>query len=140
MPAGLLALQCPGCLHRQLQASQPLRLQERRPIGQRAQPRLISAESTRSSASLPVRDTQGEDVGSANLSLKVAGDDTAKGLVHRYLVMARQNAREVRLLIARALAVLQALPRWRCAYCACRPRRAVCSLPGPEPCRKLSLP
>jgi large subunit ribosomal protein L4 len=92
MSAGLLK-SCPGCLHRQLQASQPLRLQQRRPIAQRAQQRLISAESTRGTATLPVRDTQGEDVGSAELSLKVAGDDTAKGLVHRYLVMARQNAR-----------------------------------------------
>lgn len=90
--AGLLK-SCPGCLHRQLQASQPLRLQQRRPIAQRAQPRLVSAESTRGATTLPVRDTQGEDVGSVELSVKIAGDDTAKGLVHRYLVMARQNAR-----------------------------------------------
>lgn len=126
---------CPGCLHRQLQASQPLRLQQRRPIAQRAQPRLISAESTRGTATLPVRDTQGEDVGSVELSLKVAGDDTAKGLVHRYLVMARQNARSVSRCI-RGSMILEPASRTRAARCACA--GTYCRVPGqtrlnPEP-------
>lgn len=34
--------------------------------------------------------------GDVTLSLKTAPEDTAKGLVHRYLVMVRQNARRVR--------------------------------------------
>lgn len=126
---------CPGCLHRQLQASQPLRLQQRRPIAQRSQPRLISAESTRGTATLPVRDTQGEDVGSVELSLKVAGGDTAKGLVHRYLVMARQNARSVSRCI-RGSIILEPASCTRAARCACA--GTYCQVPGqtllnPEP-------
>lgn len=38
----------------------------------------------------------GAEAGTATLALKTAPEDTAKGLVHRYLVMVRQNARRVR--------------------------------------------
>jgi large subunit ribosomal protein L4 len=92
--SALLPGQCPGCSRlRQQHAGQTLRLQQRRPITQRAQPQLVRAEAARATVSVPVKDFQGEDVGSVDLAVKVANDDTAKGLVHRYLVMARQNAR-----------------------------------------------
>lgn len=95
--SALLPVQCPGCSRlRQQHAGQTLRLQQRRPITQRAQPQLVRAEAARATVSVPVKDFQGEDVGSVDLAVKVANDDTAKGLVHRYLVMARQNARAVR--------------------------------------------
>ena len=97
MTGALVARSCPGCLHRQLQAPAPLRLQQRRPLTHRVQAAPIRAASnTASAATLQVRDAQGAEVGSAELALKVAGDDTAKGLVHRYLVYVRQNARAVR--------------------------------------------
>lgn len=37
----------------------------------------------------------GAPAGEATIALKSAPEDTAKGLVHRYLVMVRQNARRV---------------------------------------------
>lgn len=43
--------------------------------------------------SLDVKSFEGETSGSQNLALRVAADSTAKGLVHRYLVTVRQNAR-----------------------------------------------
>lgn len=43
-------------------------------------------------AELEVKSLDGTDAGTASLSLKVA-EDSAKGLVHRYLVYAQQNAR-----------------------------------------------
>ena len=46
-------------------------------------------------ASVDVKTFDGSSSGSQDLSLKVAGRDTAKGLVHRYLVTVRQNARAV---------------------------------------------
>lgn len=45
-------------------------------------------------ATFQVKKLDGSSAGTANLALKVAEDDTAKGLVHRYLVMVRQNARQ----------------------------------------------
>lgn len=45
------------------------------------------------SATLPLRDVSGADKGTSELELRVASNNTAKGLVHRYLVMARQNGR-----------------------------------------------
>jgi len=46
--------------------------------------------------SVPVKSaSSGAAAGTAELSLKVAGEDTAKGLVHRYLVYILQNARRV---------------------------------------------
>ena len=44
---------------------------------------------------LEVKSFEGETSGSQNLALRVAADNTAKGLVHRYLVTVRQNARAV---------------------------------------------
>ncbi|KAF6259405.1 hypothetical protein COO60DRAFT_1626075 [Scenedesmus sp. NREL 46B-D3] len=42
---------------------------------------------------VPVKSAEGASVGSEQLSLRVAPNDTAKGLVHRYLVYVQQNAR-----------------------------------------------
>ena len=47
-------------------------------------------------ASITVKSSStGDDKGSASLALKVADPKTAKSVVHRYLVMVRQNARQV---------------------------------------------
>ena len=46
-------------------------------------------------AQLEVRSLDGSSAGSAQLALRVAEDDTQKGLVHRYLVLVQQNARRV---------------------------------------------
>lgn len=65
--------------------------------------------------SVPVKSaSSGAAAGTAELSLKVAGEDTAKGLVHRYLVYILQNARRVRSLgAARFGLVLRASARAR---------------------------
>jgi len=47
-------------------------------------------------ASLDVKSVDGKSAGTAALSLRVADPDTSKGLVHRYVVMVRQNMRQVR--------------------------------------------
>lgn len=44
-------------------------------------------------ATLPYKGVDGSDKGTQQLSLKVA-EDTAKGLVHRYMVLVQQNARQ----------------------------------------------
>ncbi len=46
-------------------------------------------------ASIDIKTFDGSSSGSQDLALKVAARDTAKGLVHRYLVTVRQNARAV---------------------------------------------
>ena len=46
-------------------------------------------------ASLDVKSVDGKSAGTAALSLRVADPDTSKGLVHRYVVMVRQNMRQV---------------------------------------------
>lgn len=45
-------------------------------------------------ATLEVKGTDGSSKGTASLALRVAEDGKAKGLVHRYLVTVRQNARQ----------------------------------------------
>ncbi|KAG7674223.1 hypothetical protein Ndes2526B_g03974 [Nannochloris sp. 'desiccata'] len=44
-------------------------------------------------ATIDVKNLDGSSAGSAALSLRIADNETSKGLVHRYLVMVRQNAR-----------------------------------------------
>lgn len=44
---------------------------------------------------LPVKGVDGSSMGTASMSLKVA-QESAKGLVHRYLVYVLQNQRQVR--------------------------------------------
>ena len=48
-------------------------------------------------ASLEVKSADGSSSGKASLSLRVADAETANGLVHRYVVMVRQNMRQVRM-------------------------------------------
>jgi large subunit ribosomal protein L4 len=48
-------------------------------------------------ASLDVKKADGSSSGKASLSLKIADPETANGLVHRYVVMVRQNMRQVRI-------------------------------------------
>ncbi len=50
-------------------------------------------------ATIDVKNLDGSSAGSAALSLRVADNETSKGLVHRYLVMVRQNARRVSILL-----------------------------------------
>jgi hypothetical protein len=44
---------------------------------------------------LPVKSADGADAGTEQLALKVARPETAKGLVHRYVVYTLQNKRRV---------------------------------------------
>ncbi len=46
-------------------------------------------------ATLPLKGVDGSDKGTQQLALRVA-EESAKGLVHRYLVLVQQNARRVR--------------------------------------------
>lgn len=46
-------------------------------------------------ASIEVKNFDGSSSGTQELALQVAGRNSAKGLVHRYLVTVRQNARAV---------------------------------------------
>ena len=55
----------------------------------------VKASIVAQPASVDVKTFDGSSSGSENLALRVAGRDTAKGLVHRYLVTVRQNARAV---------------------------------------------
>jgi hypothetical protein len=56
----------------------------------------VRASAVAQPAILPVKSIEGADLGSEKLALKVA-QETAKGLVHRYLVYVQQNARRVRM-------------------------------------------
>jgi hypothetical protein len=58
----------------------------------------VRASAVAQPATLPVKSTEGADLGSEQLALKVA-QETAKGLVHRYLVYVQQNARRVRIIM-----------------------------------------
>ena len=55
----------------------------------------VKASVVAQPASVDVKTFDGSSSGSQDLSLRVAGRGTAKGLVHRYLVTVRQNARAV---------------------------------------------
>jgi len=46
-------------------------------------------------ATIDIKGLDGSSAGTASLALRVADPDSSKGLVHRYLVMIRQNARRV---------------------------------------------
>lgn len=56
----------------------------------------VRAAVPAAAVAVPVKTTDGADAGSANMALGVAKEASAKGLVHRYLVYVRQNARRVR--------------------------------------------
>lgn len=55
----------------------------------------VKASVVAQPANVDVKTFDGSSSGSQDLSLRVAGRGTAKGLVHRYLVTVRQNARAV---------------------------------------------
>ena len=55
----------------------------------------ICHASTLRSVPVPVKSADGVDKGTQDLTVKVA-EDSARGLVHRYMVMVQQNARRVR--------------------------------------------
>jgi len=55
----------------------------------------VKASIVAEPATLEVKTIDGGAAGSASLSLKIADPTTGKGLVHRYVVMVRQNARQV---------------------------------------------
>ena len=62
----------------------------------------VRASGVAAPVSLPKKSVTGAELGSEQLALKVA-EDTAKGLVHRYLVYVQQNARRVRIEASRRL-------------------------------------
>lgn len=61
----------------------------------RARTVCVKAAVAAAPASLPVKSADGADVGTEQLALKVARPETAKGLVHRYVVYTLQNKRRV---------------------------------------------
>lgn len=65
-----------------------------------AAPLRVRAAVVAEPANLDVKGLDGSSKGNISLSLKVADEDKAKGLVHRYMVTVRQNARQVKLLLA----------------------------------------
>lgn len=67
----------------------------RKNTAQSRQQFVVRASVVAEPATLEVKTIDGSSAGTASLSLKVADPETAKGLVHRYLVMVRQNARRV---------------------------------------------
>jgi hypothetical protein len=68
----------------------PLRVAQRRNIAQK-----VRASTVAEPATLDVKSIKGQTVGTESLSLKVADSNVARGLLHRYIVLIRQNAREV---------------------------------------------
>jgi large subunit ribosomal protein L4 len=54
----------------------------------------VRASTAAKPAQLDVKTFDGSSSGSEQLALKVADNSTARGLVHRYLVMVRQNGRQ----------------------------------------------
>lgn len=55
---------------------------------------VVSNSAVAPAVAVPYKGTDGSDKGSKQVALKVA-EETAKGLVHRYMVMVQQNARRV---------------------------------------------
>jgi large subunit ribosomal protein L4 len=53
----------------------------------------VRAAVTAAPVAVPVKGTDGSEQGSEQLALKIAKPESAKGLVHRYLVYVQQNAR-----------------------------------------------
>ena len=68
----------------------------RRTVSQRNNGVMVKASMVAPPAKLDVKSIDGSAAGTAELSLRVADPDTSKGLVHRYIVMVRQNMRQVR--------------------------------------------
>lgn len=58
---------------------------------------LVCKASAVKSVPVPVKGLDGASKGMQDLVVKVADESSARGLVHRYLVMVQQNARRVSL-------------------------------------------
>ncbi|KXZ46544.1 hypothetical protein GPECTOR_42g751 [Gonium pectorale] len=71
---------------------QAMRVQAFKPAAGR-QAVVVRASTVAAPATIPYKAVDGSDKGTQQLALKVA-QDSAKGLVHRYLVMVQQNARQ----------------------------------------------
>ena len=56
---------------------------------------VVRASRLAEPAALPVKTLTGSDAGQASIALRVAEEDTATGLVHRYLTTVLRNARQV---------------------------------------------
>ena len=56
---------------------------------------LICQASALRTTTVPVKTVDGADKGTEQLAVRVA-EESARGLVHRYMVMVQQNARRVR--------------------------------------------
>ena len=81
-------------LRRTVQPTQAGRvISQRRPAAAALQ---VRAAIVAEPATVAIKGIDGSSKGSSTMALKVASDETAKGLVHRYLVTVRQNARQVR--------------------------------------------
>lgn len=82
----------------------------------------VRASAVAAPAKLPVKGVDGSDKGTEELALKVAGE-TARSLVHRYLIMAQQNARAVRKPSSRCMGAPTQLLDHRAAFqstaCSC---------------------
>lgn len=78
-------------------AFRPVGHAARRPAAQQL---TVRASQVAEPASLPVRKLDGSEAGTASISLRVADQETANGLVHRYLVTVQRNARQVRARLA----------------------------------------
>ncbi|EFJ41763.1 plastid/chloroplast ribosomal protein L4 [Volvox carteri f. nagariensis] len=73
---------------------QTMRLQAFKPACVGRQPRLVVVNSAIAPpATIPYKAADGSEKGNQQLALKVA-EESAKGLVHRYLVLVQQNARQ----------------------------------------------
>lgn len=62
----------------------------------RQQALVVRASRVADPVLVDLKSFQGESVGKELLALKTADADTARGLVHRYIVMIQQNQRRVR--------------------------------------------
>ena len=68
-----------------------------RPVASASRARTVAVRAAVAAApvQVPVKAVDGASAGSEELALGVAPANTAKGLVHRYLVYVQQNARRV---------------------------------------------
>ena len=85
-------------LRAQLRPAAPLAAARAGSVSLRAAPRCVASVSAQRLPATQVRRValDGAAAGEATLALKTAKEATAVGLVHRYLVLVRQNARRVR--------------------------------------------
>lgn len=118
-------------------AFKPAQQQQRRPS------LVVRASKLAEPAALPVKTLSGNAAGEASIALRVAEEDTATGLVHRYLTTVMRNARQVRhkRMMGQGKAIGPALlmrgrrhcRRRRTPPAACRLAPALQPIPPPPP-------